>query len=226
MPKPSSYVLFYRRRAVGAGFDYYATYNYSTFTSNMATWGLDDYKVKFARADGTPKTLAELSVEIAHFKSEIMTKYGIPAANIQLKLSESGFQFRFVTTLQCAPNFFHIPGGGSKGSESPLATAAREVEEELGFPRAELAAILADATKTSVKTKGDRTVYRVDISKITGASFYSRFVRVTPTTYTRKSFGTDGDLSFVSSTSEVIFADWVSQATFDANLAKFSFALS
>ncbi len=198
----------------------------------MTVWGLDDYKVKFDKPDTTPTTLAELNTEIAHFKNEITTRYGIPAANIHLKLSESGFQFRFVTDLTRAPNFYHLPGGGSKGTETAIATAAREVEEELGFPRAELAAILADTTKTTVKTKGDRTVYRVDISRITDASFYPKFVRVTPTSLVTKTFGADpttptvtGTLSFVSSTSEVIFADWVNRATFDANLSKFSFAL-
>jgi 8-oxo-dGTP pyrophosphatase MutT (NUDIX family) len=226
--KSSSYVLFYRRNSAGTDFDFYITYNYSTFSSNIKEFGLDDYKVKFQKPDGTKKTHDELVSEISHFTSEITTKYGIPEKHIRLKLSKSGYQIRFVTGMQESPNFFNLPGGGSNPGESNLDTAVREVHEELGFDKVELASILGNSSITTLvgDAKKSRFVYLVNADKINGSSIHKKLVKINPTAYETYSCEAGKELRCVASESEIITADWTNRSFLSTHLAKFSFVLS
>ena len=233
MPKPSSYILFYRRNTVHA-YDFYITYNYATFSSDLKIWGLDDYKVKFQKTDAvsgvkTDKTYEVVIAEIAHFKTAIATKYAIPEHSIRLKLNNSGNAVRFVVDTMMAPNFYNLPGGGAETSDTcPLDTAVREAHEELGFDKADITAILSDVTITTVAKKGDRTVYLVNADKITGTSIHAKLVATHPTAHDTCtcSWGLGKTVICVKSESEIITADWYDRSLLATHLGKFSFVLS
>lgn len=225
MPKSSSYILFYRTNSNGSR-SFYITYNYATFSSDITVWGLDDYVVKFHKPDGTAKTYAELVAEIDIYKTAINTKYGVPKADILLKLSKSGYAFRFVTDRTMPPNFYNLVGGGEEAGDAGLHdTAAREAHEELGLDRADVSVLLTDVSVTTSVTSGLRTVYLVDTDKPDASSIHASLVEIHPTVFVTREF-VGGTLTFVSADSEIITANWYSRAVLTANLSKFSFALS